>query len=265
MFHSFVCDDPETYEFGERAWTKTIVNTKLEFICSPEYFHRNAIPAVDFDKFPITVYPTSKETSEEPLTVEQERRLRETGMCWGQIAPEFSRVVNYKKAFRLFRALRSKKTSLFNQICLYVFSASIAEFRELYRNDHGTIAFLMAILEALAGAPPVCKSVAKCDECGRKIPHGTSIENHLLNKYGASFMHLRKIRHKFFHQGDYFNIADVLFDIYDRRRIGGKSLEAGLRTEEKIISDLTDEIELLQKVVRRSLLEAFLAEYDLTH
>lgn len=269
IFHSFVCNDPETYDYSERMMAKLHENPCLNFVANSDYYFERTrinsgerstvqrikrVNAIDFDKFPLTVYPTPKETAERPLTPEEIIIMKSAGMLVQDLEPEFEVYIEYRKAFELFTELYSKDKKLFNQIRLYVFAKSIREFHEVYRNENCTIAFYISILEALAGKPASCSSRITCDICHRKLPphHKKSIEQHLIRKYGNWFKRLRKIRHKFFHESDYFDITDALYELEDNRN----------NREEKLLFDFQDEIEKLEKIARKSLIEAFVEQYN---
>lgn len=270
MFHSFLCDDPETYDYSERSWRKLYPDSELNFVRNQDYFYemissgnkqhkrtlkRKRINAIDFDHFPIEVYPTVKETFEKEsiLPANENIGLTEALSNAKDLEPEYKEQVKYKKAFQLFCNLKSLDKRLYNQIRLYVFAGNLREFREVYRNDNSTVAFYISILESQAGDPPTCSNKLHCDICGRDWIHGTPIERHFISKYGHNFMNLRKIRHKFFHQGDYFSISDSLWNVYDRRQ-ENKTItnDPALDDEEESLADFEDEVEKLQKIARET-------------
>ncbi len=170
MFHSFLCDDPETYDYSERSWKRDFGESELRFVHNQGYFYetvnlgneqrkriskRKRVNAIDFDHFPIKVYPTTKETfelDEEPISSENEMlTLSEALVSAKEVTPEYEAQVKYKAAFQLFCNLKNRDKKLYNQICLYVFAGNLTEFREVYRNDNAPVAFYISTLESQAG------------------------------------------------------------------------------------------------------------------
>ena len=270
MFHAFVCDDPETYDYSERVLSRTHEDSRLRFVTNKAYFFERIrmtlggrvlkdkkqlrVNALDFDRLLLSVYPTTKETFNKPLTPEEETILTSRGMVFSEVEPEFSAEVQSRKAFRVFVGLKSKNKRLYDQMRLYVFAKSIREFSEVYRNWNCSIALNISILEALAGEPTKCSAVTTCPECSRRLPphHVESVEQRLIDIYGPWFKKLRKIRQRFFHESDYFDVSDVLYQIENTRD----------DDQEQEISEFQDEVELLEKITRKSLIKAFLDHYN---
>lgn len=270
MFHAFVCDDAETYDYSERAFSKTHEDSELRFVTNTAYFFERIritlgrrvleekkqlrVKALDFDRLLLSVYPTTQEISNKPLTPEEETILTSRGTVFSEVEPEFSAKVQYRKAFQVYVGLKSKDKRLYDQMRLYVFAKSIREFREVYRNWNCSVALNISILEALAGEPTKCSAVTTCPKCSRPLPphHVVSVEQRLIDVYGPWFKKLRKIRQRFFHKSDYFDISDVLYEIEHTRD----------DDQERKISEFEDEVELLEKITRKSLIEAFLEHYN---
>lgn len=284
MFHSFLCDDPETYDYSERSWKKDYGESELHFVRNQGYFFetidlgnkqhkrmfkRKRVNAIDFEHFRIKVYPTTKETlEEEPISSGNEMfTLSEALSTAKEVTPEYEAEVKYKEAFQLFCNLKNLDRKLYNQICLYVFAGNLREFSEVYHNDNAPIAFYISILESQAGDPPTCRELLHCDKCGRDIlNHGTPIEEHFIGKYGISFKDLRKIRHKFFHQGEYSSVSEELWNIYDQRddvrnTADHPELVQALDRKEEDLDYFGNEVERLQKITRRTLIESFMRHY----
>jgi len=274
IFHAFVTDDNETYEFGEVAQEKCQDDSNLTFmerynstLSGP--WHPDRINEIDFDQFPFIIYWSTTDiipsTPEPPFTPEQIHTLQTTGVLITNRNPE-KRLINYKRAFSLFRELKSSQDhvekKLYNQMCLYVFAKSIKESRELYHNESAVIAFFMAILQSIAGDPPNCKEVSKCDRCGRKSTHHSiSREAHMLNRFGHGFAEQIKIRGAFFHDGEFVDYTDAMFEVHDKIYLDGE------RTEETIgrsneLHELKEQIRKLGITVRKNLCEVFLELYD---
>jgi len=289
MFHSFICDTSDIYELAEGYQYLIQENPKLDFINDPDYFYHkwgtNLGPirgfkrfnGVDFDHFPFIVFPSSQDilpsAPPTPLTPEQEKTLRETGFLVTDPDTRWEHI-NYRNAFALFSRLRSSKeasdSKLYNQMCLFVFAKSIKEHREIYHNENAVIAFYMAILLSIAGKPATCKNrpvEPLCDACHRQLQahYETSIEEHLIKTFGYGFKEQTDIRHIFFHDGEFVDYSDALFEIYDRiYRQGDRTDELLLEEKEKYSSK--KEIEKLGNTARKWLLEKFIARYkkDLT-
>ncbi|MHB8104133.1 MAG: hypothetical protein ACYDG5_01145 [Dehalococcoidales bacterium] len=285
MFHSFLCDDPETYDYSERYWKKVYEESELNFVRNQSYFYettnlgnetnrrmskRERINAIDFDHFSIKVYPTTKETldRESILPTNERLTLNEALISTKDVTPEYEAQIKYKEAFQLFCSLTKLDKKLYNQMCLYVFAGNLKKINEVYRNDNAPVAFYLSILESQAGAPPTCFELLHCNICGRDIKnHGTSIEEHFMKKYGDSFKNLRKIRHKFFHEGEYSSILEQLWNIYDQRQdtsitITHPELTQDLDQNEKSLDDFENEVERLKKITRRTLIESFMHHYS---
>lgn len=272
MFHSFVCDDPETYHYSEVAYPKGHEDSQLKFVTDKTYFYERIrlpsggkvlkderqlrVNAFDFDQLPLLVYPTTSEILDKPLNREEEAILQSEGMLISEskVELEFSATIQYRKAFQVFRELKARDKMLYDQMRLYVFAKSVKAFTEVYRNYNCSIAFYISILEALAGEPPKCNAVTACPECKRPLPphHKRSMEQWLVDTYGPWFKNLRGIRQKFFHKSDYFDIGDVIYEIqYSKDEH---------RWPE--VSKFKDEVELLEKITRKSLIKAFSAHYQ---
>ena len=285
MFHSFVCDDPETYDYSERSWKRDYEESELHFVHNRNYFfetidvgnkphqktlRRKRVNAIDFDHFLIKVYPTTRETlEEEPNSSGNEpHTLSEALISAKEVTPEYEAELKYQAAFQLFCDLKNLDKKLYDQICLYVFAGNLREFSEVYHNDNAPIAFYISILESQAGDPPTCHELLHCEKCGRDIlNHGTPIEEHFIGKYGTSFKDLRKIRHKFFHQGEYSSVLEELWNIYDQRDDAVNLAEhpelvQRLDKEEEDLDYFGNEVERLQKIARRTLIESFMRHYD---
>ncbi|MGA7677311.1 MAG: hypothetical protein WCA51_02925 [Dehalococcoidia bacterium] len=282
MFHSFICYKSDTYELAEKYQYLIQENSQLDFINDPDYFYHKwesnlgpirgfkRFDGVDFDHFPLVIFLDSQliipSTPPPPLTPEQEKTLRETGMLVTDMDTR-REDINYRTAFALFSRLKSSEEAsdrrLYNQICLYVFAKSIEEHQEIYHNDMAVIAFYVAILHSIAGDPPSCGGKAKCIECGKTIssPHYTTTrEQHLIDTLGYGFAEQTKIRNAFFHGGEFIDYSDAMFEIHDRLYIHGDRSEEALM-EEKEIFELKEEVGKLGNTVRKWLIEKFIERY----
>jgi hypothetical protein len=282
IFHSFVCDQSDICELAEEYRYLIQENSALSFIDDPDYFYQKwgtnlgpirgfkRLGGVDFDHFPLVIFLDSQlilpSAPPPPLTPEQEKTLRETGMLVTDTDTR-REDINYRIAFALFSRLKSSKEAsdrrLYNQICLYVFAKSIEEHREIYHNDMAVIAFYIAILHSIAGDPPSCGGKIKCVKCGKGInlPHyAITREQHMMNTFGYGFTKQTKIRNTFFHDGEFIDYSDALFEIHNRLYIYGDRSEEAL-TQEKEIFELKEEVDKLGNTARRWLAEKFIERY----
>ena len=270
MFHSFVCDDPETYHYAEVAYPRTHEDSRLKLVTDKTSFyepkgltsggslleHQRQLrpPMFDFDRLRLLVYPTGRETLDKPLSYEEEAELDFEGTRFSEVEPEFSTEIQYRNAFRVFTGLKLKNKRLYDQMRLYVFARSIKECSEVYRNYSCCIAFYILILEALAGEPSRCNAITTCPKCGRALPphYKESNEQRLTDLYGHWFKRLRRIRQKFFHESDHFDIGDLVYEIH-------RSEDESRWPE---VSRFEDEVELLEKIARKTLIRAFMGHYS---
>lgn len=278
MFHSFACDDPETYDYSERILEKKYPNSELKTIRNKDYFYerilvsppqaqnrkyikRKRINAIKFNQFPLVVYPTDREILNDEPSQEEIESMKSGVTLEKDIVPEFENIVNYSKAFQTFCRLKESDGKIYGAICLYVFSRNLREFNEIYDNDYSAIALYIAILETLAGRPPKCSNRPHCDICNKELEHDNpSLEKYFIQQYGPSFGKLRKIRHAFFHGAKYYSLADAMYDLYDRNQNRHK-LSKEDASEEHQLWNLRDETDRLEKVARLNLLKSFLAHY----
>jgi|GEM_PF-3535439 len=281
MFHSFLADDPETYAYAEYVY---LINSQFRLNSDLHYlsdlatwpptsrrsgaFEFNKETLTDFERFEVILFWDVQDitTGDENLALkvpEQWRALDEgTWIGESQTARE---EVSYRRAFELFRRLKTTNPRLYNQICLYVFTRCLGDLHRVYRNDYMDIAFYIAILESIIGEPLWCTNDdLKCEFCGKTVPHRVkSLENHFMEKYGSWFKNPRRVRHKFFHgvaQSDFIGGLLRVYDDYDydsgRYILTEKDVE-----EEKSLHAALEETEKLQQIVRKHLLELFLSRY----
>lgn len=278
MFHSFILDDPDIYEYANDTftWRKMFEESKLT-ICT-------SITGgmVDFDHFPvITVFDPfdilCKRRHE--LNEKQKEILKTRGWVLGSEDPMPTEEINYRNAFNLFTELKSHRRDrkLYDAVCLYVFTHGLHNLTQLYRNDDMLTAFYITILEGIAGRPAECAGKIHCLDCDREIKHDVeSLESYLIKKFGEGFKKLRIIRNKFSHAGHYLNVLDQLYPIYDRLDQRKERLKEDL-TDEQLFAlskdeklDIKDvekwdkyekEIEKLRIIARRTLVEEFLKLY----
>jgi len=282
IFHSFISDDPETYEYAE--WleharsAKPYANSEIEFIddlmtsdachpCDDGLLLREC--GVDFRRYPFKIIddPQDVATGGDQFAVAVPERWTplEGGSSFRLDDQSLYENVDYRVALGTFRGLRDIDVSLRNQIDLYVFTRSIWHTAQMYRNDYLSAAFYIAMLESIAGQPKACSNKIKCPQCRQEIGHSvTSLEKHFMKTYGKWFKELRGIRHKFFHEVAHFDFADALNDIYDASRGRKPEKEPLSRDDQKRELEyfrIKDDTDKLGKIVRKRLVELFLKHY----
>ena len=246
MFHSFVSNDPETYVYGEHAFAfnKVLEDSELKI-------HRSkSVQKVDFDRFPMVTVSDFGDLGDQ----EDDNQEAMKNMTLSELEdsakpiPMPTEEINYREAFTLFSSLKSdkKKRKLYDQICLYVYLDSFHNDFRLYCNDEMRVAFYIAILESQVGTPSMCSKTFCCDVCKRNdLQHyKESLEQRFIAKYGEAFEELedlRQMRHLVFHNVNYGDILDPMYDIYYQRQIRLKLLETASTPEE--ISRLYEEEE----------------------
>jgi hypothetical protein len=240
VFHSFISNNPRTYEFAESITETTLETSKLTFIEDISNTELGKIIAVDFDFFPV---PTELD--------EREAIVKYTS----------HKDINYREAFDLFSKLKLKEKTreLYNQICLCVFARSLESITKIYSNTYVAVSFYITILESIIGKPPTCNETLTCPKCGRKIADHTtiSLEKHFTNSYGERFKKLRNIRHMTFHKGEYSDLIASWLKLYmELYKTGAKSS----RELEKI-GRLQVKIGDLDIIVQDRLKTLFLKQY----
>lgn len=241
VFHSFISDNPKTYEFAENAVETRLENSKLTFIGDISDTHIGQITVVDFDSL--------------PMATELDRK----NAIWQYTS---QKDINYGKAFDLFSKLKMKKKTreLYNQICLYVFARSLGSIAKIYSNSYIAVSFYIAILESIIGRPPTCSEPLTCPKCGAIIPEHTtiSLEKHFIKHYGKQFKEFRTIRHKTFHKGEYLDLIASWLKLYMEKY---KTVTTSNSDLEKI-SRLEIEIGALEITVQDKLKTLFLKYYS---
>lgn len=241
VFHSFIFDNPKTYEFAENVAETRLENSKLTFIEDVPDVNIGQVIVVDFDFLSV---PTE---------------LDERGAI---VKYTSHKDINYRKAFDLFSKLKLNEETreLYNQICLYVFARSLESVTKIYSNTYIAVSFYITILESIIGKPPTCNETLICPKCGRKIADHTtiSLEKHFTKNYGERFKKLRNIRHITFHKGEYSDLIASWLKLYmELYRTGSKS-----SPEFEKIGRLQVEIGDLEIIVGDRLRTLFLKRYS---
>jgi len=236
VFHSFISDNPKTYEFAENVTETSFEISKLNFIEDISKIDIGKIATLDFDLFPVTT-----ESNTEKPKVEY---------------------INYKKAFDLFSELKlnDKTRELYNQICLYVFARSLESITKIYCNSYIAVSFYITILESIIGKPPTCNETLTCPKCGMQIPNHTtvSLEKHFINHYGSQFKKLRNIRHKTFHKGEYSDLTGSWVKLYTKLYKSGARTNNELENTGRLQAEIMD----LEYIVQEKLKILFLKQYS---
>ena len=241
VFHSFISDNPKTYEFAENVDETRIENSKLNFIGDVSDAHIGQLITLNFDLFPVAT---------------------ELEMKKAIIQYTSHKEINYREAFNLFCKLKLKDETreLYNQICLYVFAKSFLSITKIYSNSYIAVSFYIAVLESMIGKPPTCSETLTCPKCGAEIPEHTtiSLEKHFINHYGERFKKLRNIRHVTFHKGEYSDLIASWLKLYM------KSYKTGTRSNSDLekIGRLEVEIGDLEITVQDRLKKLFLQRYS---
>ena len=281
LFHSFVSDDPETFEYAVEIGVKTTyLDSELDLtVPLSEAASTNRYQSiVDFDKFPVPV-PTSATNNESYLQGYREEAN-------GPEIPGNNKCeeINYRNAFQLFVEWENSKNNveekLYDGICSYVFVRSLwnlSNISLLYRNDALSVAFYIAILESIIGEPAMCDGEVKCSKCG-KLPfrhHGPTWRKHFIeklnefesgwgDKYADTIVALRnEMRHKFTHTARYDDVPQQLWNIYDHRYYRGKTPTENDIKEERRLFDRDKNVSILERTIRKGLFTRFL-NYCLT-
>jgi hypothetical protein len=267
VFHSFVSDDPETYQYTtERAIREVLPGSELN---APE----GSFQALDYNRFtmPIPIL------SSEDLTDFEE-----------YVEPPFgngSQEICYRDSFEFFSGLENsenkKRVQLHNMIFSYVFIRGIWDISNIsliYENEDLIATFYLAILEGILGEPPKCDQEFTCIPCNKKLqPHYkiewreyltlklNNLESGWGDRYINSIMALRDNRNRFAHGASYWDVSKKLRDIYDKKYYAGQELGETDLAKEAELSTLKDSIEILERTVRKGLIDFFLSEYEVWH
>jgi len=264
VFHSFVSDDPETYQYAaERAIKETCPASELNPVCG-------SFEGLDFNRFQMPIPILSNEElldSEEYSDIPFDNGYRE---------------INYRDAFQFFSELENSedknRSQLHNMIYSYVFIRGIWDVSNislLYHNDDLSATFYLALLESIVGEPPKCDQEFTCIPCNKKLqPHYkiqwrehitlklNNIETGWGDRYANSIISLRDNRNRFAHGASYKDVSQEMWKIYDKKHYFGKELEEVDMVKEKELSALKDNVEILERTVRKGLVELFLTRYE---
>ena len=199
VFHSFVSDDPETFQYTtERAIKEVLPGSELD---APE----GSIKALDYDRFimPIPILSNGDMTdSEEYVEPPFENGSRE--ICYRDTFEFFSRLENSENENRV---------TLHNMIYSYVFIRGIWDIGNIaliYKNEDLSVLMYMAILENIVIKPGRNwreQLISKLNEW----EYGWG------DKYVCSIETLRPNRNRFAHGASYWDVSKKMRDIYDNK------------------------------------------------
>lgn len=278
MFHSFITNEPETYryaEYLEQISSRFFMESELDYIddlASSEAEHpygglcRDL--STDFERFPTLIFSdpqdiiTGTKKEKAALAIPEEWTNLGDGIYIRKDDQSVYEDINYAVAFGLYRKLRSIDKNLRNAIDLYVFTRTLWDMARIYRNDYMSAALYIAILESVTNEPSWCKNKVICDTCGEEIPHRIkSLEKHFSDEYGIGLKKLRGIRHDFVHNIAHFDIPDTMYEVYDKWYIDKKPILEVDKKKENKVWEILQEIEKIERVTRKRMLELFLGHY----
>jgi len=268
FFHSFVSDDPETFEYSvERAIKEPYQDSEFTYIDDPT-------DGIDFDRFPVPV-PILPHDNQYSFTNKDADQQPEVPF------DNDYQAIDYKKAFQHFSESEGSKEQLrrqlYNQICSYVFIRGLWDISNiglLYKNEDLSATFFIAILESVFGEPDKCDGELKCTKCGKIVSgHNNMTWREYLNiklndlesgwgdVYVDAIIDIREGRHRFAHTASYMDILQELWNIHDKEYYYGERLsESDLKKEESLFTD-RDKLDILERTVRKGLARKLLEKY----
>jgi hypothetical protein len=223
IYHSFITNNPQTYNYAENAQKLFFEDRELEYIDSIDLVRKDSnsgIVITDFNEYPLLMSCNQKPESEYVY-----------------------KYINYKSGLEKFIELKDRKPksmsghyNLYDLICLYEFAKSFDITHRIYRNSNISLSFYVTILESLIGKPENCGVKLHCRECGSKIQHSkVSLEGHF-RKYFGRYRSIRSIRHKTFHEGSSFDFGKYFYNamINNQNRQNDKCIELYRNDKEEI-------------------------------
>lgn len=245
VFHSFVSDDPETFQYAtERAIKEVLSFSQL----------RNPVGSfetVDYDRFEVPTPKLSTDSvgySQEDIDVPLENDFR---------------TINYHDAFEFFGGLEHSdvhgRVKLHNMMFSYVFMRGLWDISNIglmYKNEDLSVLTYMAILQQIAS-----------------IRSGSSWRNPLVNKlnewesgwgdkYADSILSLKPNRNRFAHGASYEDVSQKMWELYDKIYYSRQDFDNADKDKETELSALKDKVEILERTVRKGLVRLFMYEYE---
>jgi hypothetical protein len=248
VFHSFVSDDPETFQFTtERAIKEVIPFSQLG---NPV----ESFDAIDYDRFEVPIPRLSADStgcSPEDIDVPFENDTK--SIC-------------YRDAFHFFGGLEHSATQgrvkLHNMIFSYVFIRGlwdISNIALMYNNEDLSVLTYMAILQQTASIGSFSSwrnpLIAKLNEW----------ESGWGNKYADIILSLKPNRNRFAHGASYEDVSQKMWELYDKIYYSRKDFDEADKSKEAELSALRDKVEVLERTVRKGLVRLFVSEYETQH
>ncbi len=245
VFHSFVSDDPETFQYAtERAIKEVLSFSQL----------RNPVGSfetVDYDRFKVPIPKLSTDSveySQEDIDVPFEN--------------DFG-TINYHDAFEFFGELEHSAAhggvKLHNMVFSYVFIRGLWEISNIglmYKNEDLSVLTYMAILQQIAsirsGSGWRNPLVSKLNEW----------ESGWGDKYVDSILSLKPNRNRFAHGASYEDVSQKMWALYDKIYYYRQDFDNADKNEEIELSALKDKVEILERTVRKGLVRQFIFEYE---
>ncbi len=245
VFHSFVSDDPETFQYAtERAIKEVLPFLQL----------RNPVGSfetVDYDRFEVPIPRLSTDSigySPQDIDVPFENDTR---------------TICYRDVLEFFGGLEHsevpEKVRLHNMMFSYVFMHGLWDISNIglmYKNEDLSVLTYMAILQQIAS-----------------IRSGSNWRNTLVNKlnewesgwgnkYADYILSLKPNRNRFAHGASYEDVSQKMWELYDKIYYSRQDFDNADRRKETELSDLKDKVEILERTVRKGLVRLFMFEYE---
>lgn len=194
VYHSFITHNSMTYHYAENAPKLDFEDKELTFIKDRNEIKRADTKVCDYSSFPISVDSDLKHNPRKSF-------------------------IDYKKGFELFLDLKGDKKSkkLYELIHLYEFARCFEQTHRVYTNYNIYMSLFITILESIIGSPEYCSKTVCCDQCGQKVQHRVvSLEQHFKKYFGSRFKDIRRIRHRTYHDGTYFDFMQHLSQLREK-------------------------------------------------
>ena len=226
VFHGFITNNHDTYEFAENTPKTQFLDSELVFIKHVKEKDAPRLITSDFNSFPVYRYDSQDSLNSAHPTCE---------------------LVNYGEAFQLFAGLKqgNETRKLYNQIQLFAFARSFTSINRIYQNTNMPISFYITVLESIIGEPPICNNKLRCPACGVELVqhYKKSLERHFRDQYPMLSHKARSIRHSTYHEGQYFDfISSFIQSILDRGQ-GNQQSGKRMAQDEEITAELDFQVQ----------------------
>lgn len=245
VFHSFLSDDPETFQYTtERAIKKVLPFSQLS---NPV----GSFKAVDYDKFDVPFPRLSADSaglSPEDIDVPFEND---------------SKAICYRHAFEFFCGLEHSEDQghvrLHNMIFSYVFIGGLWDISNIglmYNNVDLSVLTYMAILQQIA-------SIGSFSRWRNPLTvRLNEWESGWGDKYADIILSLKPNRNRFAHGASYEDVSQKMWALYDKTCYDRQDFSDADKEKEAELSDLKDKVEVLERTVRKGLVRQFISEYE---